>query len=159
MNPYDLVFNLRPANNEISAKEAKAIWNTIAESTLKGEDLAKFMKHLEMTNDVVGPDFCPARFGARFPHHRLELMRRNGLAASIACGGGDCSCLATVKASPHPTCWGDAARPKRCRGTALLALRPRGKGSEGAGYDALPKVSGNARFVRIPAVHRADLKG
>ena len=47
MNPYDLVFNLRPANDEIPAKEAKAIWNTIAESTLKGEDLAKFMKHLE----------------------------------------------------------------------------------------------------------------
>jgi acylphosphatase len=46
LNPYDLVFNLRPANNEISANEAKAIWNTIAESTLKGEDLAKFMKHL-----------------------------------------------------------------------------------------------------------------
>ena len=46
-NPYDLVFNLRPANNEISGKEAEALWNTIAESTLKGEDLAKFMKHLE----------------------------------------------------------------------------------------------------------------
>jgi acylphosphatase len=45
-NPYDLVFNLRPVDDEISAKEAKAIWNTIAESTLKGEDLAKFMKHL-----------------------------------------------------------------------------------------------------------------
>jgi acylphosphatase len=47
LNPYDLVFNLRPANNEISGKEAKQVWNTIAESTLKGEDLAKFMKHLE----------------------------------------------------------------------------------------------------------------
>jgi acylphosphatase len=46
-NPYDLVFNLRAANNEISGKEADAVWNTIAESTLKGEDLAKFMKHLE----------------------------------------------------------------------------------------------------------------
>jgi hypothetical protein len=45
-NPYDLIFDLRPADDEISAKEAKAIWNTIAESTLKGEDLAKFMKHL-----------------------------------------------------------------------------------------------------------------
>jgi len=38
---------LRPADNEISGKEAKAIWSAIAESTLKGEDLAKFMKHLE----------------------------------------------------------------------------------------------------------------
>ena len=46
-NPYDLVFHLRPTNNDISLKEAEAAWNTIAESTLKGEDLAKFMKHLE----------------------------------------------------------------------------------------------------------------
>jgi acylphosphatase len=46
-NPYDLVFNLRSANNEISGEEAKALWNKIAESALKGEDLAKFMKHLE----------------------------------------------------------------------------------------------------------------
>jgi acylphosphatase len=46
-NPYDLVFNLRPANNEIYGKAAEALWNTIAESALKGEDLAKFMKHLE----------------------------------------------------------------------------------------------------------------
>ena len=28
-------------------KQAKAVWNTIAESTLKGDDLAKFMKHLD----------------------------------------------------------------------------------------------------------------
>jgi hypothetical protein len=46
-NPYDLVFNLRPVDDEISAKEARAVWDAIAESTLKGEDLAKFMKHLE----------------------------------------------------------------------------------------------------------------
>jgi acylphosphatase len=46
-NPYNLVFNLRPANAEISAKDAEAIWNSIAESTLKGDDLAKFMKHLD----------------------------------------------------------------------------------------------------------------
>jgi acylphosphatase len=46
-NPYDLVFDLRPANNEISRKEAEAVWNTIAESALKGEDLNKFMKHLD----------------------------------------------------------------------------------------------------------------
>ena len=44
--PYDLVFHLRPSNNVISAREAKATWNTIAEDTLKGDDLAKFMKHL-----------------------------------------------------------------------------------------------------------------
>jgi acylphosphatase len=46
-NPYDLVFNLRSANNEISGAEAEALWNTIAERALKGEDLAKFMKHLK----------------------------------------------------------------------------------------------------------------
>jgi acylphosphatase len=46
-NPYDLVFQLRPADDEISRKEASASWNTIAESTLKGDDLAKFMKHLD----------------------------------------------------------------------------------------------------------------
>jgi acylphosphatase len=45
-NPYDLVFRLRPANDEISAKKAEAVWNTIAEGALKGEDLAKFTKHL-----------------------------------------------------------------------------------------------------------------
>jgi acylphosphatase len=46
-NPYNLVFNLRPVGGEVSAEEAKSVWNTIAESTLKGEDLAKFMKHLK----------------------------------------------------------------------------------------------------------------
>ena len=46
-NPYDLVFRLRPANDEITKKEAAAVWNTIAESTLKGDDLAKFMQHLD----------------------------------------------------------------------------------------------------------------
>jgi acylphosphatase len=46
-NPYNLVFNLRPAGGEVSAEEAKSVWNTIAESTLKGDDLAKFMKHLK----------------------------------------------------------------------------------------------------------------
>jgi acylphosphatase len=45
--PYDLVFQLRPADDEISKKEASAAWNTIAERTLKGDDLAKFMKHLD----------------------------------------------------------------------------------------------------------------
>jgi acylphosphatase len=46
-NPYDLVFQLRPANDEIPLKKAGAAWNTIAESTLKGDDLAKFMQHLD----------------------------------------------------------------------------------------------------------------
>jgi acylphosphatase len=45
-NPYDLVFQLRPTDGEISKKEAAAVWNTIAESTLKGDDLEKFKKHL-----------------------------------------------------------------------------------------------------------------
>jgi acylphosphatase len=45
-NPYDLVFHLRPGNDEITKKEAAAVWNTIAESTLKGDDLDKFKKHL-----------------------------------------------------------------------------------------------------------------
>ena len=47
MNPNDLVFTLRPANDQISHKDAKAIWNNIAKSTLKGDDLAKFLKHLD----------------------------------------------------------------------------------------------------------------
>jgi acylphosphatase len=46
-NPYDLVFNLRPDDSQITHKEAKAVWNDIAKSTLKGDDLAKFLKHLE----------------------------------------------------------------------------------------------------------------
>ena len=45
-NPYDLVFQLRPANDEIAKKEAAAVWNAIAESTLKGDDLTKFKNHL-----------------------------------------------------------------------------------------------------------------
>ncbi len=46
-NPYDLVFQLRPANDAISKKEAGTVWNSIAESTLKGDDLEKFKKHLD----------------------------------------------------------------------------------------------------------------
>ena len=46
-NPYDLVFHLRPANDQISRHDAKAVWNTIAEGVLKGDDLTKFMKHLD----------------------------------------------------------------------------------------------------------------
>jgi acylphosphatase len=45
-NPYDLVFTLRPNDTEISLKDADAVWNSIAEGALKGEDLAKFVKHL-----------------------------------------------------------------------------------------------------------------
>ena len=45
-NPYDLVFHLRPTDEEVSKKEAETVWNTIAESTLKGDDLAKFRDHL-----------------------------------------------------------------------------------------------------------------
>jgi acylphosphatase len=46
-NPYDLAFALRPGNNQISRQDAKAVWNTIAEGALKGDDLARFMKHLD----------------------------------------------------------------------------------------------------------------
>ena len=51
MNPYDLVFSLRSADDQISHKDAKAIWNDIAKSTLKGDDLAKFLKHLGDDDD------------------------------------------------------------------------------------------------------------
>jgi acylphosphatase len=44
-NPYDLIFHLRPANDEISKRRALAVWNTIAQGTLKDDDLAKFLKH------------------------------------------------------------------------------------------------------------------
>jgi acylphosphatase len=46
-NPYDLVFSLRPADDQISRHDAKTIWNNIAKDTLKGDDLAKFLKHLD----------------------------------------------------------------------------------------------------------------
>jgi acylphosphatase len=46
-NPYDLVFSLRPANDQISRHAAKAVWDNIATSTLRGDDLAKFVKHLD----------------------------------------------------------------------------------------------------------------
>ncbi len=44
--PYDLVFPLRPDDSQISAQEAKEIWDGIAEKTLKGADLVKFKQHL-----------------------------------------------------------------------------------------------------------------
>jgi len=34
-------FSLRPDDNQISPNEAKAVWNNIAENTLKGDDLTK----------------------------------------------------------------------------------------------------------------------
>ena len=49
--PYDLVFSLRPANNQISRHEAKAVWNDIAKATLKGDDLTKFLNHLDDNGD------------------------------------------------------------------------------------------------------------
>ena len=45
-NPYDLVFRLRPTDEQIPKKDAQAVWNSIAESTLKGDDLTKFKNHL-----------------------------------------------------------------------------------------------------------------
>jgi len=45
--PYNLVFPLRPTDDPISAQAAKTVWNGIAESTLKGGDLAKFKQHLD----------------------------------------------------------------------------------------------------------------
>ncbi len=40
-NPYDLVFRLRPDDNEIPASEVKAVWQGILKSTLTGDDLKK----------------------------------------------------------------------------------------------------------------------
>ncbi len=51
MNPYDLVYPLRPGNDQVSHQDAKAIWNNIAKSALKGDDLAKFLKHLDDDDD------------------------------------------------------------------------------------------------------------
>ncbi len=50
-NPYDLVFSLRPSDDQISRHEAKTIWNEIAKSTLKGDDLAKFLKHINNVDE------------------------------------------------------------------------------------------------------------
>ena len=45
--PYDLVFSMRPNNQEISRHDARGIWNEIALITLKGEDREKFENHLQ----------------------------------------------------------------------------------------------------------------
>jgi acylphosphatase len=45
--PYNLVFTLRSPDSGISAQQAKSVWNGIAESTLKGDDLIKFKQHLD----------------------------------------------------------------------------------------------------------------
>lgn len=50
-NPYDLVFTQRPADDEISLDDAKAVWNKIAQSTLKGDDLTKFNHHLDTVDE------------------------------------------------------------------------------------------------------------
>jgi len=39
--PYDLVFNLRPDDTTISKHEAKKVWLTICENTMKGADSGK----------------------------------------------------------------------------------------------------------------------
>ncbi len=46
MTSYNLVFPLRPNENQISPNEAKVVWNNIVENTLKGDDLTKFKQHL-----------------------------------------------------------------------------------------------------------------
>jgi hypothetical protein len=53
MTPYNLVFPLRPNDNQISPNEAKAVWNNIAENTLKGDDLTKFKQHLNDDSELV----------------------------------------------------------------------------------------------------------
>ena len=40
-NPYNLRFDLRPDDSEISKDEAKGVWHQILRDTLKGDDLAK----------------------------------------------------------------------------------------------------------------------
>jgi acylphosphatase len=44
---YNLIFPLRPPDDQISGPQTKAVWNKIAENTLKGDDLTKFLKHLD----------------------------------------------------------------------------------------------------------------
>jgi acylphosphatase len=39
--PYTLVFDLRPDDREISRSEAKAVWQQILRTTVKGDDLQK----------------------------------------------------------------------------------------------------------------------
>lgn len=40
-NPYNLKFDLRPEDNEISKDDSKTVWHQILRTTLKGDDLAK----------------------------------------------------------------------------------------------------------------------
>jgi acylphosphatase len=49
--PYDLVFRLRLANNKITGHQAKDVWNDIAKNTLKGDDLTKFLQHIDGDKD------------------------------------------------------------------------------------------------------------
>lgn len=62
--PYNLVFPLRPNDNQISPHEAKAIWNNIAENTLKGDDLAKFKQHLNDDSE---------RIASASPEHEMSV--------------------------------------------------------------------------------------
>ena len=58
-NPYDLVFSFGLPMTRSPKKRPQAAWNTIAESTLKGDDLAKFMNTLMRT--IEGRDYPPMR--------------------------------------------------------------------------------------------------
>ena len=40
-DPYNLKFDLRPEDNEISKDDAKAVWDQILRTSLKGDDLTK----------------------------------------------------------------------------------------------------------------------
>lgn len=49
--PYDLIFDLRPTEDEISHHESKKLWDQIALNTLKGEDHEKFQEHLHRDDE------------------------------------------------------------------------------------------------------------
>ena len=49
--PYDLIFDLRPTEDEVSHHESKKIWDQIALNTLKGEDREKFQEHLHRDDE------------------------------------------------------------------------------------------------------------
>ena len=102
MNPYDLVFSLRPANDQISHKDAKAIWNNIAKSTLKGDDLAKFL-------------FGPFVSGLKIP------FPGNGDLGSKRLGSNACFSDLRRAATKRPTVCVLGARPDRHRGRAFVA--------------------------------------
>jgi hypothetical protein len=49
--PYNLVFRLTLANNKITGHQAKDVWNDIAKNTLKGDNLTKFLQHIDGDKD------------------------------------------------------------------------------------------------------------